>query len=212
MRHCRDLHDTRDLYENHGCRDMYCSDCLRNLFESSINDEALFPSRCCGHTVPIEDILENLFSEEFVETFRAKLVEYLTTDRTYCHIPTCSAFIPPTTIYRHWHLPRVSDETRTTESNARLATLWLNGYGLLPYHDTSVISALQSGRVASALFGMRPDSLPPARRELSKTRKLRTSPQSSTGWQYDMCKSISKRTTSATTLFGEASPLAPPGT
>ncbi|KZL79873.1 ibr finger domain-containing protein [Colletotrichum incanum] len=98
---CQGMHDTRDLYENNGCRDMYCSDFLRNLFESSINDEALFPPRCCSHTIPVDDISTNifLFSEEFVETFRTQLVDYSTTDRIYCHVPTCSAFIPPTTIH-----------------------------------------------------------------------------------------------------------------
>ncbi|KAK1989245.1 IBR finger domain-containing protein [Colletotrichum cereale] len=93
---CRDVHDTRELYENHGCQHMYCADCLRDLFESSINDEALFPPRCCGHAISIDDI-SGQFSDEFVEIFHAKSVEYSTTDRTYCHVPTCSAFIPPAT-------------------------------------------------------------------------------------------------------------------
>ncbi|EFQ30658.1 IBR finger domain-containing protein [Colletotrichum graminicola] len=96
---CREVHDTRELYENHGCQDMYCADCLRDLFEASINDESLFPPRCCGHAIPINDISGQLFSDDFVEIFHAKSVEYSTTDRTYCCIPTCSAFIPPATVH-----------------------------------------------------------------------------------------------------------------
>ncbi|KAK1997828.1 IBR finger domain-containing protein [Colletotrichum falcatum] len=94
---CRDAHDMHELYENPGCRDMYCADCIGDLFESSINDEALFPPRCCGHAIPIDAISE-LFTDEFVNTFHAKSVEYSTIDRTYCHVPTCSAFIPPASI------------------------------------------------------------------------------------------------------------------
>ncbi|KAK2059121.1 IBR finger domain-containing protein [Colletotrichum caudatum] len=96
---CRDVYAARELYENPGCQDMYCAGCLRNLFEASIKDESLFPPRCCGHAIPIDDISGKLFSDEFVNTFHAKSVEYSTTDRTYCHAPTCSAFIPPATIH-----------------------------------------------------------------------------------------------------------------
>ncbi|GKT47380.1 ATP-dependent RNA helicase DEAH12, chloroplastic [Colletotrichum spaethianum] len=96
---CLDLHDPRELYESHGCQHMYCSNCLRDLFERSINDEALFPPRCCGHNIPIDDMSDNTFFDQFEKTFRAKLVEYSTVDRTYCHILTCAAFIPPATIH-----------------------------------------------------------------------------------------------------------------
>ncbi|KAK1992789.1 IBR finger domain-containing protein [Colletotrichum falcatum] len=75
------------------CRHQYCQTCLRTLFESSLRDESLFPPRCCGTSIPINDYRQFLPST-LVTEFRAKEVELSTSNRTYCHIQTCSRFIP----------------------------------------------------------------------------------------------------------------------
>ncbi|KAL0944541.1 IBR finger domain-containing protein [Colletotrichum truncatum] len=75
------------------CHHEYCGDCLRSLFEASLTDESLFPPRCCGQPIPVED--NRIFlTPKLVGEFRAKTIEFSTTNRTYCHQPTCSTFIP----------------------------------------------------------------------------------------------------------------------
>lgn len=75
------------------CSHLYCHDCLRNLFEACLTDESLFPARCCGQRIPVDDHRPVLGSK-LVGQFRAKEVEFSTLNRTYCHQPTCSTFVP----------------------------------------------------------------------------------------------------------------------
>lgn len=77
------------------CGHAYCIDCLRRLFEASLQDETLMPPRCCQTEIPLD--LARLTLKE-IEHFNAKRLEYSTINRVYCSIPTCSAFIPPTLI------------------------------------------------------------------------------------------------------------------
>jgi hypothetical protein len=77
------------------CGHVYCTGCLRKLFEASMQDETLMPPRCCHKEIPIA--LAKLTLKE-TENFNAKLLESLTEDRLYCSRPTCSTFIPPTYI------------------------------------------------------------------------------------------------------------------
>lgn len=74
------------------CTDEYCIDCLTNLFRCSIKDESRFPSRCCGRIISI-DFVDVFLPSDVVEEFHKKDIEYSTDDRTYCHQPSCSAFI-----------------------------------------------------------------------------------------------------------------------
>jgi hypothetical protein len=80
------------------CGHRYCGGCITQLALSSLADEPLFPPRCCREPIPTEVIETHLTADQIVE-FRKRLVEYNTTDRTYCHVPTCSAFIPPDHIF-----------------------------------------------------------------------------------------------------------------
>ncbi|KAK1573278.1 IBR finger domain-containing protein [Colletotrichum navitas] len=75
------------------CGHQYCQTCLRELFATSLTDESLFPPKCCGKSIPINDYWRFLPST-LATDFRAKEVEFSTPNRTYCHIPTCSRFIP----------------------------------------------------------------------------------------------------------------------
>lgn len=76
------------------CGHEYCRDCLATLFRCAMFDETLFPPRCCQQTIPLERN-QIFLSGDLVRQFRAKSVEFSTPQRTYCHRPTCSAFIPP---------------------------------------------------------------------------------------------------------------------
>lgn len=69
-----------------------CRGCLVGLVGSSLQDESLFPPRCCGQHIPIEP--GRWFSPDLVGEFRAKRVEFETPNRTYCSELSCSTFVP----------------------------------------------------------------------------------------------------------------------
>ncbi|KAM5364225.1 hypothetical protein ACJZ2D_011603 [Fusarium nematophilum] len=73
------------------CSDKYASD------SASLRDEYLFPPRCCGQPIPAE-ASSSVLTPLLIDRFNKKKVEYETVDKTYCHEPTCSAFVPPLSI------------------------------------------------------------------------------------------------------------------
>lgn len=79
------------------CSHDYCVGCLESLVRAAITDESLFPPRCCKQPIPMQ-VIETFFTSAFILEFRAKEAEYGTSNRTYCHMATCSAFINPTFI------------------------------------------------------------------------------------------------------------------
>ena len=38
------------------------------------------------------------FTEEFIQVYESKVIEYGAADRTYCSLTACNAFIPPSNI------------------------------------------------------------------------------------------------------------------
>ncbi|KAI1464732.1 uncharacterized protein F4812DRAFT_466974 [Daldinia caldariorum] len=76
------------------CDHEYCRDCLVQLFQCAMADESLFPPRCCRQNIPLDKI-QFLLPRGLVSEFRIKEIEFSTPRRTYCHNPTCAAFIPP---------------------------------------------------------------------------------------------------------------------
>ncbi|KAK2608418.1 hypothetical protein QQS21_003104 [Conoideocrella luteorostrata] len=80
------------------CSHDYCRECLTTLFENAISDESLFPPKCCKEPIPIS-LTTSILPWTLVEAFNAKEKEFGTANRTYCHTPTCSAFIPEQSIW-----------------------------------------------------------------------------------------------------------------
>lgn len=76
------------------CEDRYCRACLAHLFRSSLTDETLYPPRCCTQPIPVDDARPFL-PGDLVSEFIDRREELERQDRTYCHRPECSAFIPP---------------------------------------------------------------------------------------------------------------------
>jgi hypothetical protein len=74
------------------CSHSYCSDCLGRLVQASLADERLFPPRCCRQDIPISP---GVLPPTLMGQFKAKQVEYGCKERTYCHEPSCSTFVPP---------------------------------------------------------------------------------------------------------------------
>lgn len=77
------------------CGHRMCYQHVRQIFNSSMTDETLFPPRCCGtHEVPVE-AARAFLGRHFPIGFDARALEMQSTDRTYCNDPNCSTFIPP---------------------------------------------------------------------------------------------------------------------
>lgn len=90
---CLEHHEFDDVTEA-PCAHDYCRRCLQELFARSLTDESLFPPRCCGQSIPAE--ANRMFlSPHLMGEYQAKKLEVDTPNRTYCHQPHCSAFIPP---------------------------------------------------------------------------------------------------------------------
>ncbi|KAK3343438.1 hypothetical protein B0T25DRAFT_508249 [Lasiosphaeria hispida] len=79
------------------CPHEYCQECLESLFRASFSDETLFPPKCCGAALPLEACYVALPSAVVAE-FQEKKVEFETPNRTYCHRPACSTFVPPQSV------------------------------------------------------------------------------------------------------------------
>jgi hypothetical protein len=79
------------------CGHEYCRDCLRDLYQSSMTDDSLFPPRCCRQPItsgPVRIFL----APDIISEYERKKIEFDTPNRTYCSNPTCSMFIHPENI------------------------------------------------------------------------------------------------------------------
>ncbi len=74
------------------CGHEYCRDCLRDLFQTSLTDESLFPPRCCRQYITINSVAIFL-TRKLKDEFERKKIEFSTPNRTYCSQPSCSTFI-----------------------------------------------------------------------------------------------------------------------
>lgn len=74
------------------CKHGYCNACLDQLFRLSLEDEILYPPRCCQQIMPWSEVRE-FVSWRLMDDFEGKKEELDTQDRTYCSDPTCSTFI-----------------------------------------------------------------------------------------------------------------------
>lgn len=75
------------------CQDTWCRGCLTRLFEDSTLNEGVWPPKCCRREISINDV-QQILSTGLRKRFALKSIEWSTVNRTYCHEPTCSAFIP----------------------------------------------------------------------------------------------------------------------
>lgn len=97
------------------CGHRMCYEDVLSFFTRAMTDEELFPPRCCaGHEISTEDA-RRLLGRAFPAGFDARALELRTVDRTYCHVPECSTFIPPIQIVRDMAVcPTCTEWTCTT--------------------------------------------------------------------------------------------------
>ena len=75
------------------CTAMYCRDCLLRLFNLIVENAVPMPPKCCT-VLQLYTVLPD-FPEEQAQLYRAKFKAWLTGDKAYCPIPSCSALISP---------------------------------------------------------------------------------------------------------------------
>lgn len=94
--------DTKDFFDvaRVPCDHEYCRECLTSLFQASMKDESLFPPRCDGQAIPLNQV-RFFLPVELAKEFEERSVELSAKNRVYCHDPRCSTFIPlPTPVER----------------------------------------------------------------------------------------------------------------
>ncbi|KAK0640778.1 hypothetical protein B0T16DRAFT_514746 [Cercophora newfieldiana] len=93
---CNEETYSTEIVQCASCPHKYCRACLESLFRLSLTDTTLFPPKCCGQLIPLETC-RILLSPDLIKQFQDKKLEFDTPGRTYCHRPTCSTFLPPST-------------------------------------------------------------------------------------------------------------------
>lgn len=93
---CRESRPKSQLI-NAPCGDHYCEVCACTLFGLAVKDESLFPARCCRLPIPLEPAAPFL-TPALIQEVKNKTIEFETTNRTYCHVKYCAAFIVPSAI------------------------------------------------------------------------------------------------------------------
>ena len=74
------------------CNHYYCDEHLEDLFRRCLTDITLYPPRCCGQTMEIDDV-KSFLSEKLTKDFEAKKPELDDARPLYCHVLTCLKYI-----------------------------------------------------------------------------------------------------------------------
>lgn len=95
MGHCVACGDTKDFFEvvRVPCNHEYCRECLESLFRAALKDESLFPPRCDGRPIHLNQVRFFLPSG-LAREFENRREELTSRNRVYCHDPRCSTYIP----------------------------------------------------------------------------------------------------------------------
>lgn len=76
------------------CGDHYCRQCLNDRFDSAALNEGDFPPACAHGPIELTSVRTSLL-RSVVRAYEAIQEEFSTPNRVYCHVSTCSAWIPP---------------------------------------------------------------------------------------------------------------------
>jgi hypothetical protein len=75
------------------CGDIWCRGCMSQRYEEATANEGAWPVKCCRTEIPTESV-RSLLSLDLRTRFAVKAVEWADDDRTYCHEPSCSTYLP----------------------------------------------------------------------------------------------------------------------
>lgn len=81
------------------CDHYHCRRCLGFAFNMAVRSRPFQPAACCAKTPSIDPAIlrtgvDAAEVEQHMDTYLAHLDEYECRDKLYCHVRTCSAFIP----------------------------------------------------------------------------------------------------------------------
>lgn len=76
------------------CSHTYHDDCLADIFYKTKKDGAHRLPHCCDRNMDLDGVLPHL-PADLADFFRSKREELEDGRRKYCHVPTCSTYIPP---------------------------------------------------------------------------------------------------------------------
>jgi hypothetical protein len=74
------------------CRHRYCRACIQGFFQRSIQDDQLFPPKCCQSEIDFS-LMGGILPQNLSAAFERKTNENATPNRTYCSNPKCLKFI-----------------------------------------------------------------------------------------------------------------------
>ncbi|KAL5113911.1 hypothetical protein ACEQ8H_008194 [Pleosporales sp. CAS-2024a] len=109
--------DTHVLRPCRLCNNLYCVNCVTNMFIDACKDSTLMPPRCC---VPLNiQCAKPYLTKDEADLFRTKYEEWSTADAIYCPVPACSAFISDRLLPQHLRAnkkPRLDSGIGTPDS------------------------------------------------------------------------------------------------
>ncbi|CAE6452006.1 unnamed protein product, partial [Rhizoctonia solani] len=80
------------------CGCFYDRNCIIKLFTKAMDDESMFPPRCCTQIIPLDQV-RPILSSELIQTFKQKETEFSTPNRLYCSnrasLVATPAFVAP---------------------------------------------------------------------------------------------------------------------
>jgi len=74
------------------CGHQFDVNCMLDMFLLNVNDESIFPPRCCGQTIS-HDLIARYLHQDLIDLFEAKIKEVATANRLYCANVRCSRFL-----------------------------------------------------------------------------------------------------------------------
>ncbi|OAA64986.1 IBR finger domain protein [Cordyceps fumosorosea ARSEF 2679] len=92
----------------------YCSDCFVRLITAACANEQQWPPKCCLNQIPFRTVLDHI-PGDLKKTFEERRSEWEVpiAERVYCHVPECSAVIPPRNINLAKRVARCSQSHST---------------------------------------------------------------------------------------------------
>ncbi|EGX90513.1 IBR finger domain protein [Cordyceps militaris CM01] len=77
----------------------YCNECFVRLITAACANEQQWPPKCCLNQIPFRTVLHHI-PTDLKRTFEERRSEWEVpiAERVYCHVPECSALIPPKNI------------------------------------------------------------------------------------------------------------------
>ncbi|XWW93104.1 hypothetical protein V2A60_001033 [Cordyceps javanica] len=92
----------------------YCNECFVRLITAACANEQQWPPKCCLNQIPFRTVLQHIPSD-LKQTFEERRSEWEVpiAERVYCHVPECSAMIPPKNINLAKRVARCSQQHST---------------------------------------------------------------------------------------------------